>query len=516
MKKKVLSKKNIILALLLLIVLACTLLLAGCNNMISDEEFNDGGTSGGTGGGGSGDNGLGDITDEINTSNQYTYKLGYKTSASDNEVANDIAKLSSETLIPSFVSTYGYGSGVEGYQDIYYYDSIRWQFYEMYSEDMEAVGVFVKDTPSWNWSFPNTNIPISKYSPKAKSDFDGTDNNDNGYADTIKGNKSKYDDAFQNAYAPAMELVLYEILLGKDVENAIEISEYNSDNYPIIKYRGTTLNYTAEKLDTSVQLEALKTEYFDKATYFGFSTADINKLKDYILNHIIGSAAHTDKDGKDQLDDNRNYRKYVENLIAETFGENSKYNWYSRTAYIDEKLLITDGEDSMAPVVKREYSSLIFLSDEVDGFIGTDLLFESDRAMNIWVYTRYFNGNEIIETVPVKVELDGKTLDFFGDYNIIMGYGPESGHYDIDAFDNNEKVKAESEQTNSVLSGVYKPTQSINGFGSVNVFNEENVQSRFVEIVFDVEKSVNDPIGTDYGFKVALFCPCYTSDGFTN
>ena len=46
----------------------------------------------------------------------------------------------------------------------------------------------------------------------------------------------------------------------------------------------------------------------------------------------------------------------------------------------------------------------------------------------------------------------------------------------------------------------------------MSVFNENNVNTSFLEIVLDVEKNANDPIGTDYSFQVALFSLVFKSD----
>ena len=46
----------------------------------------------------------------------------------------------------------------------------------------------------------------------------------------------------------------------------------------------------------------------------------------------------------------------------------------------------------------------------------------------------------------------------------------------------------------------------------MSVFNENNVNASFLEIVLDVEKNAYDPIGTDYSFQVALFGLVLKSD----
>ena len=92
-------------------------------------------------------------------------------------------------------------------------------------------------------------------------------------------------------------------------------------------------------------------------------------------------------------------------------------------------------------------------------------------------------------------------------------YGADVNNcFEIECFDNNDQVAAPTERSNSPLNEIYKPIASKNGYGCVSVFNEEMVETSFFEIVLDVEKNPNDPLGTDYSFQVALFGLIFKSD----
>lgn len=499
MKTKVKSKsqKIKIFALLLVLLLSvCCVLFAGCAIVAGRRAIESG--SGGSGGSG-------------NQSAQFVpnkFKLGYRGTGTDEEAKNNIVDLSKE-LVEDFASTYGAGKGFGENQNVYYYDSIRYQAEKNSELIPKKTVVIPNDGKKWKWSLSNEDTSILGEGAADYSTYTSYEAS----ADTFY-NKNVYCNVYSKLYAESMEVVLYEILLGRtDFQNMIVVGDaFDAQGYPQISYRGKSVAITDGKPNFDAILGDLQAEYFDKTTYFGFSLDDAKKIKDYIINYVIGSKALSDKDGNDQLNNNRNYRAYVEKLVDGKINSETKYYWYSRTAFEDSKLAISSTEDYFQSVPKAEYQSLVLMAEEADEFSSCWIAFQSERDLKINMYYRYFDGQTIRTTAPKTIEVKGGAYDMIGNDSSVRDFGTDNGYFAIDVFDNNDFVAAPTARTNNSDTKIYNPIASKNGFGCVSVFNENNVNTSFLEIVLDVEKNAYDTIGTDYSFQVALFGLVLKSD----
>lgn len=501
MKTKVKSKsqKTKIVALSLVLLLSVCLFFAGCSIVAPDGWHEKESGSGGSGGSG-------------NQSAQFVpniFKLGYRGTGTDEEAKNNISDLSKE-LVEDFATTFGAGKGFGENQNVYYYDSIRYQAEIKYISDYEDDCVVANASKRWLWSLKNTKKPLGWGAAAGglKDSYEATVETRWLYT------SGEYQNFYSKLYSQSMEVVLYEILLGRtDYQNMIVIgNEFDSEGYPQISYRGKSVAITDGKPNFDAILSDLQAEYFDKTTYFGFSVTDGAKIKNYIINHVIGSKAHSDKDGNDQLNSNRNYRAYVEQLVDGKINSDTKYYWYSRTAFEDSKLAISSTEDYFQSVPKAEYQSLVLIAEEADEFSSCWIAFQSERDLKINMYFRYFDGQTIRTTAPKTISVKGGAYDMIGNDSSVRDFGTDNGYFAIDVFDNNDFVAAPTARTNNSDTKIYNPIASKNGFGCVSVFNENNVNNSFLEIVLDVEKNAYDPIGTDYSFRVALFGLVLKSD----
>ena len=499
-KVKTKSQKTKIFALLLVLLLSvCCVLFAGCSIVDPDDWDENEGGSGGSGGSG-------------NQSAQFVpnkFKLGYRGTGTDEEAKNNIADLSKE-LVEDFASTYGAGKGFGENLDAYFYDSIRYQAYEEYQSSKNRWIVDYDESKRWAWSFKNDENPLG---------WGAADGGlKNSYLNSVETHglytSGEYQNFYSKLYSQSMEVVLYEILLGRtDFQNMIVVGDaFDAQGYPQISYRGQSVAITDGKPNFDAILGDLQAEYFDKTTYFGFSLDDAKKIKDYIINYVIGSKALSDKDGNDQLNSNRNYHAYVEQLVDGKINSATKYYWYSRTAFKDSRLAISSTGDYFQLVPKAEYQSLVLMAEEADEFSFCWIAFQSARDLKINMYYRYFDGQTIKTTTPKTIEVKGGAYDMIDNDSSDMDFGVDNGYFAIDVFDNNNFVAAPTARTNNPDTNIYNPIASKNGFGCVSVFNENNVNTSFLEIVLDVEKNANDPIGTDYSFQVALFSLIFKSD----
>ncbi|MCI7530314.1 MAG: hypothetical protein MSA47_02460 [Christensenellaceae bacterium] len=506
MKKKngIYNQKIKIFLLVLVLLLNVCLVFTGCSVIGANWTDNTGGGSDDIEGSGGGSSGL-QVQIVPNK-----FKLGYRGTEND-EVAEENIKNLASALVGDFASTYGAGKGHGDNQNVNYYDSIRYQAYEEYQSSKNRWIVDYDESNRWAWSFKNDENPL------------GWGAVDGGRKDIYETNvethglytSGEYQNFYSKLYSQSMEVVLYEILLGRtDYQNMIVVAgEFDSNGYPVVTYRGESIDVVDGKLDFSGILTNLKQTYFDKATYFGFSLDDGAKIKNYIINYVIGTQAHTDKDGNDQLNANRNYNAYVDQLVDGKINSESEYFWYSRTVFKDGSLAISSTEDYFGLIPKAEYQSLVLMAEKEDAFSSCWIAFQSDRDLKISMYYRYYDGRTVRTTSPITIKVSGGKYDIIAHDMSYTDYGADVNNcFEIECFDNNDQVAAPTERSNSPLNEIYKPIASKNGYGCVSVFNEEMVETSFFEIVLDVEKNPNDPLGTDYSFQVALFGLIFKSD----
>lgn len=511
MKKKngIYNQKIKIFLLVLVLLLNVCLVFTGCSVIGANWTDNTGGGSDDIEGSGGGSSGL-QVQIVPNK-----FKLGYRGTEND-EVAEENIKNLASALVGDFASTYGAGKGYDGNQNVYYYDSIRYQAYDREIDNGEGdivIQVWARNSLRWSWSFKNDVNPLGLGAANGmdRESYAGS----SGAEAIYNQNGAAYKDIFSKLYSEAMEVVLYEILLGRtDFQNMIVVSDsFDSNGYPVVTYRGQSISIDDGKLDFSGILTTLKQTYFDKATYFGFSLEDGAKIKNYIINYVIGTQAHTDKDGNEQLNANRNYNAYVDQLVDGKINSESEYFWYSRTVFKDGSLAISSTEDYFGLIPKAEYQSLVLMAEKEDAFSSCWIAFQSDRDLKISMYYRYYDGRTVRTTSPITIKVSGGKYDIIAHDMSYTDYGADVNNcFEIECFDNNDQVAAPTERSNSPLNEIYKPIASKNGYGCVSVFNEEMVETSFFEIVLDVEKNPNDPLGTDYSFQVALFGLIFKSD----
>lgn len=510
MKKKngIYNQKIKIFLLVLVLLLNVCLVFTGCSVIGANWTDNTGGGSDDIEGSGGGSSGL-QVQIVPNK-----FKLGYRGTEND-EVAEENIKNLASALVGDFASTYGAGKGHGDNQNVYYYDSIRYQAYDREIDDGEGgnvVQIWAQKNFRWNWSFDNNKNGKPIFQGAANMREKSAYENEEYYT---QNKIEEYQDFYKTLYSEAMEVVLYEILLRKtDYQNMIVVAgEFDSNGYPVVTYRGQSISIDDGKLDFSGILTNLKQTYFDKATYFGFSLDDGTKIKNYIINYVIGTQAHTDKDGNDQLNANRNYNAYVDQLVDGKINSESEYFWYSRTVFKDGSLAISSTEDYFGLIPKAEYQSLVLMAEKEEAFSSCWIAFQSDRDLKISMYYRYYDGRTVRTTSPITIKVSGGKYDIIAHDMSYTDYGADVNNcFEIECFDNNDQVAAPTERSNSPLNEIYKPIASKNGYGCVSVFNEEMVETSFFEIVLDVEKNPNDPLGTDYSFQVALFGLIFKSD----
>lgn len=494
------NKKKVLIAFVLVLILSvCCALFAGCSIVDPDtwdDDFDSGSESGGSGSG----SGSGTQTAEIVPNK---FKMGYRGTAQGTNVAANIKTLA-ETLVGDFASTFGagkgYTNGKEGdekidYTNVYYYDSIRYQAYLKYDEEDDETYIKAYVENAWNWSFDNQQTkPLFKGAADGRevTSYEGNAASHYNVEKTVQ-----YADFYTTLYSEAMEVVLYEILLGKtDYQNMIVVGDsFDSNGYPQVTYRGQSVSVVDGKLDFSSFLTTLKAEYFDKATYFGFSVSDGTKIKNYIINYVIGESAHKDKDGADQLDDNRHYNDYVQALVDGLINSETEYYWYARTGFKDGRLAISSTGDYFQLVPKAEYQSLVLMAEEEDEFTSCTIALWSDVSFSGQVALRYFDGNttSILCTKQFSVKANGKDTD------CIITLTPDNQRIDVDAFNNYDEISATTEKVNGETSPVYIPMILSNT--STGVFNEALSDGAFVELIFAIDTT---KINNYSGFKVVF------------
>ncbi len=494
------KKKYKVIILVLIIVMCICMMFTGCSfvspNIGNEVDIGGEGSSEGSGEGGGSGSGSGSQTAQIVPNK---FKMGYRGTAQDSNVEENIKTLA-ETLVEDFASTFGAGNGYStqenDYTNVYYYDSIRYQAYEE-PEDDETI-IYANVENAWAWSFVNKADPLYIGAANYRGVLLDAYNSAIGTTYQTDKNKNDYKSFYKTLYSEAMEVVLYEILLGKtDYDKMIVVGDnFDANGYPVVTYRGQSVSVVEGKLDFSSILTTLKAEYFDKATYFGFSVSDGTKIKNYIINYVIGESAHKDKNGADQLDDNRHYNDYVQALVDGLINSQTEYYWYARTGFKDGRLAISSTGDYFQLVPRAEYQSLVLMAEEEDEFISCRIALWSDVNVSGKVMLRYYDGYQctILSTQNILIKANGKDDDCIVSFNL-------GSTCNIDLFGNNEDLFAATEQVNQKVNPIYKP---VNLNGSVaTVFNEDMADGKFIELVFIIEETTVQ--NNNYsGFKVVF------------
>ncbi len=411
---------------------------------------------------------------------------------------------------------------------VYYLDDVRYSIYQ----DEELFNAYKTSNNEWLWSFESSGeqrpyFVINTSSASATS-----------VVEHYKTNALTYLSFYNNfieTYAPALQVAILEILLGR------EPTIFNEAN-----------------VDEAVgMLPNLKTDYSKYASYVGIDwQQDLGVLWDgdeiseidwegegedetfnmskYLLYSVIGEQKF---DNVENHFDMEHYKVLIEYIWQEFKEEN--FPFYDETLGV----ALTECVFDVYPAtILEDYPGLNFFISEIAGNqfdhipnaeyqsmalmpILNTYVYEmwfyivSNKVLNINVYYRAYNHltNSFSQSEPqiITTVLESKFDETNASIAQISFKNPSGGEsiYEMLPFNNliDEGLLLafpDEKLMNYEISQYYKVIPSIsNEFGGVAVFDEEKFEEKgcsFFEIVFDVEKDPYNP-QDDYTFKVGMF-----------
>lgn len=434
-------------------------------------------------------------------------------------------------ILSTLLETYAIANSqyVNNDTQLYYYDSVRYnlfsqnEYLEKYVQDDNGTftregddkkyslatdfdqyaTISVNTVNAWNWTFgskanpegliyEDTNIGLNliENGTIVQNSYYFTDSgneyydylpthyttNANTYTTSYLGASDQQTIADYSDYVKALEYVIYCITM--DLTPAPVTTTLDANGVPQVSIQGFN--------DVDAALEFIK-DVFDKiGTYVGISPSKYGKIKDYILNNIIGNNAITNDDvtvtkykifeyqdsgvtktiydpiSTTTISVNRNYDKVVEQIISDVCeyvhigseADDTINNRYPASEIVDyygnDFFLAAD--DEFAKIKPLEYQSAVLMFSEdvtVDNLIlffkydagqDGDTTVDPNASITINVYINYFEHStntyhEKLQAQTITV-LDGE-FDYGSDTSTLIFAGISESlteGYEISAF----------------------------------------------------------------------------------
>ncbi len=347
------------------------------------------------------------------------------------------------------------------------------------------------------------------------------------------------DGYFEGALVESLEYSIYKIVLGYSLsEIASEISFTFNNGLPSATITGKTVGEA---------LSDIKEQYDISATYVGLTESDQEKISEFILNYVIGekalSVSYYNSNG---VSVNRDYEKVVPKIVQlvcelASIGEEESdslwlYNPYIASYtkdYLGDSMSITLlDNDAFSYIEAHEYQSAIISACEQEqrDLKELRLAFQYKNYNNVTnflsslrmtVRLLYHANGEVSQLAEKEITIDA------GDYQIMDGGGEicfvrsdvASGEYgsyynseDVVKFDNNVQINTlsaeedflaqEERQVTGITSlrKYYNMVKSVYGSNYYGVSNSEQIQTSYLEVVFDIDKSAGRDYCYDFQF----------------
>lgn len=434
-----------------------------------------------------------DNPDEYSEGQITTFKACYR--AESYEIDNTIssyAKLVVGQLYSNFgiLNDYRYPSLIENKPDSdnnSNYDKIRVQ--------TDTDGVEINNDIFWRWTFlQNLDQATSLESGE----------NAAGYYET-PALQNAYYSAYVPVYSVAMEIVLYEIILGKTPTNfTIDINNELGSTKVYADTLKTKEVFADEETECEPLLE-IKNEFKTKAQYIGLTSANVQTLNDYILNKVIGDGIIGGIYDRVIVGGQNKILSFVvqqilqlEPIIEGSPDQKSIYSPYP-ASYIKDfeggSFYVGSGSNSFEHIPALEYQSVVMLPDENDSYLSIFLAFESESDIEITASLKYCNNQ--IETVIDSQELSVKA----GAWSVsdLCWFNFDSNNK-VSAFSVNQlKTSKQKVINNSTgLANFYSVTDN----SKIGVLNKEKINQAYFEFTFEVHKNSSKDY---YPYKVGVF-----------
>jgi hypothetical protein len=454
-----------------------------------------------------------------------------------NDVKEQVNTMSKEFII-RLMSEYGNGVGTGGYR-LSYSVGGEYQYEDIYEDGFDP---FDADPVTYGTTYTRSHKDAVRrdYYNQALEYFWWNWTLSSNY------NANQYIDEFISAHSTNLQIAIFMIKLNKDV-HIVDSEDYDE--------------YIANTMLDPQQKEDLKQTLATQMTYIGLLQEEMDKLKQFILNVMIGEELvdydlgrfndlnqNDIFDAEEFVDANSNgeydlgevfndlnkngvwdaqsqtppyetannyFKNYVNTVeqIVEVISENTVR--YPQIAgiqfqdYVFSEVEATTENPFVIPTGMQNYKSLIFMNSQEVNLDSIWLAFESTRNFNLEIVARYHKTGQgviydgLLDTLEVtsgQFNIPNNSNDFYIDIkNILSSEGIENNS--LSPFVNNTESYDESLVLNTTTpeADYFIVERAESGQGSLAKYDDNSTD--FFELIFNATPIAGDPDQSPITFK---------------
>ncbi|MDD3232306.1 MAG: hypothetical protein PHO06_03045 [Clostridia bacterium] len=312
--------------------------------------------------------------------------------------------------------------------------------------------------------------------------------------------QSAYYSAFVPVYSIAMEIVLYEIMIGQTPTIfTIDVDHENDTNAVYFDSARTKEIYVAPNgEDECPALSEVKNIFAEKAIYVGLTEEDVVTLEDYILNQIIGeNLINSEAYNRVFVGGQEQPLDYVVNqILTLEIGEEMKsiyspypasyvQNFAGNSLYIN-----SDSPEALSHIPAREYQSLAVIpAISEHSLLSIWIAFECEYNITIDISLNFYDSNlniySTIQTlkdfeIPAGVWNPGNIIDFNCNSN-----------YKISPITTSEISAFEPTVINNSVGTANYYNILENGNNKIGILNHNKINQSYYEFTFEIHKNAS-------------------------
>ena len=377
--------------------------------------------------------------------------LGVKIAYIDNDSnLNNVVKEEIENfsidVLSRLVGTYGFGVGNNAYNGYNIDFSITpnnidkfLEIETLYQTNLDAIrgdiysdslisdsNNLVLDNNYYRWNFSNFNKDLTKFRLWEYASLS-----------EIEAEKETYLTNYLNCYQKLFVLNIYELLLDKEITTSVSLEKQVNYIYE---------QNAQEYINNLIYGEnGIFNKYTDVYDHIGFNTYEVNLIKQYILDHVIGvNVVNKDNEKENSLTYNKYYFKnYVKTIDVLISGYNQQLNFTdNNTSIKDNKTGQEFIKEVSSGVCSNEYGKFNALSSVKYADISLKSIEYDDSVTGIECYKNFINTFSKRVKIKSIIPITGKQVGFNGiwfNVNIMPASTTDISSLDKE-FNVNEKV----------------------------------------------------------------------------
>ena len=351
------------------------------------------------------------------------------------------------------------------------YDRIRIQV----GDDDEIIN------SGWKWTF-SRNL-IGAESQTALTDTETY------YSSTER--QTLYYNEFIKTYSTALEIVCIQISIG---ETPYSYTIQTNETTGTTNVFAGTINVNDEN---STLLRDAKELFAQKAKYVGLTTNNIETLKNYLLENVIGTSITNTYNKIYYQNGTKTYDEVLTAILSQSPAELTKsiLSPYPTALVkdINDSSFYVGKNNTLSHILSAEYQSFVLMPNEELNVGAFFLSFESDYEISITVKTDFIQNG-------TRTNLETQTLNLTPKNSFkndtFATFMPEG---EFDKFNNDGSLQAQTEKiiNNQNGNNIYYILNENN----IGILDSTKINNSYVEIVFEIDKTQNRDY---YPFKVGV------------